>query len=61
MDYMDAAGNYDMNKVLDGIADIEDMVQEECTREVIDKSRLTRLRYEQMLRGLYVWSNPYVR
>lgn len=61
MDYMDAAGNYDMNKVLDGIADIEDKVQEEFTREVIDKSRLTRLRYEQMLRGLYVWSNPYVR
>jgi len=59
MDYTDSSGAYDKNKVLDGIADIEDEIQEMQTKDVIDKSRLTRLRYEQMLRGLYLWQNPY--
>ena len=59
MDYMDANGAYDKRKVIEGIADIDEQVQELCTKEVIDKSKLTRLRYEQMLRGLYLWENPY--
>ena len=59
MDYLDKDGNYDKAKVIEGIADIDDKVQELCTKETIDQSRLTRLRYEQMLRGLYLWENPY--
>lgn len=59
MDYMDVNGVYDKAKVIDGIAAIDGEIQELCTKEVIDKSRLTRLRYEQMLRGLYMWESPY--
>lgn len=60
MDYMDKNGVYDKAKVIEGIVDIDEQIQALCTREVIDKSKLTRLRYEQMLRGLYMWESPYV-
>lgn len=59
MDYLDKNGNYDKTKVIDGIMNIDNEIQELCTKETIDKSKLTRLRYEQMLRGLYVWDDPY--
>lgn len=59
MDYLDANGSYDKEKVIEGIANIDNEIQELCTKEVIDKSKLTRLRYEQMLRGLYIWENPF--
>lgn len=59
MDYLDKNGNYDRSKVIDGIARIDDEIQKLCTKETIDQSRLTRLRYEQMLRGLYLFENPY--
>ena len=56
MDYLDTQGNYDKTKVFEGIAKIDDEIKELCaTQAVIDKSKLTRLRYEQMLRGLYIW------
>lgn len=58
MDYMDVNGNYNQSKVLDGIAEIDGKIQEELTKETIDKSKLTRLRYEQMLRGLYMFQYP---
>ena len=59
MDYLDKNGNYDNAKVIEGIASIDNEIQKLCTKEAIDQSNLTRLRYEQMLRGLYVWENPY--
>lgn len=58
MDYMDINGNYNQSKVLDGIAEIDEKIQEELTKDTIDKSKLTRLRYEQMLRGLYMFQYP---
>ena len=60
MDYMDENGNYDKNKVINGIAEIDDEIQELLIQDTIDKSKLARLRYEQMLRGLYMWQNPYI-
>ena len=59
MDYLDKNGNYDKAKVIEGIASIDNEIQKLCTKEAIDQSKLTRLRYEQMLRGLYVWESPY--
>ena len=59
MDYLDRNGNYSAAQVIEGLAEIEEKIQEESTKEVIDESRLTRLRYEQMLRGLYLWQSPY--
>lgn len=59
MDYLDRDGNYSKENVINGIIDIDEKIQEECTKDVVDESKLTRLRYEQMLRGLYLWQNPY--
>lgn len=56
MDYMNSNGGYDQNKVFEGIAQIDNEIQELCTQKTIDKSKLARLRYEQMLRGLYLWN-----
>lgn len=60
MDYIDVQGNYSQSKVIDGIIEIDDKIQEELTKDVIDQSKLTRLRYEQMLRGLYMFQAPNV-
>jgi hypothetical protein len=59
MDYTDNSGAYDKSKVIDGIAEIDSKIQEMLVQDVIDKSKLTRLRYEQMLRGLYLFDNPF--
>ena len=60
MDYMDSRGIYDKSKVIEGIAEIDDKIQELLSKEIIDKSKLARLRYEQMLRGLYIFENPLI-
>jgi len=59
MDYLDNSGNYSKSKVMDGIAEIDEQIQDMLVQDVIDKSRLTRLRYEQMLRGLYLFQDPF--
>ncbi len=60
MDYMDSRGIYDKSKVIEGIAEIDGKIQELLSKETIDKSKLARLRYEQMLRGLYIFENPLI-
>ena len=40
-------------------ADIVEKIQEECDKDEVDNKKLTKLRYEQMLRGLYLWQNPF--
>ena len=59
MGYADRSGNYNQSEILDGIAEIEDKIQEELTKDVIDQSKLTRLRYEEMLRGIYMSQFPF--
>lgn len=59
MNYLDKDGNYSKENVINSILDIDDEIQDEYTKEVVDKEKITRLRYEQMLRGLYLWQNPF--
>jgi hypothetical protein len=59
MDYLDNNGAYNKKKVLEGISEIDEKIQDMLVKDVIDKSKLTRLRYEQMLRGLYLYENPF--
>ena len=59
MGYTDRSGNYNRSEILDGIAEIEDKIQEELTKDVIDQSKLTRLRYEELLRGIYMSQFPF--
>lgn len=59
MDYLDKDGNYSKENVINGIIDIDEKIQEECDKDKVDNKKLTELRYEQMLRGLYLWQNPF--
>ena len=59
MDYLDNDGNYSKENVINGIIDIDEKIQEECNKDEVDNKKLTKLRYEQMLRGLYLWQNPF--
>ena len=59
MDYLDKDGNYSKENVINGIIDIDEKIQEECNKDEVDNKKLMKLRYEQMLRGLYLWQNPF--
>lgn len=59
MDYFDGTGTYSKSKVINGIIEVEEKVQDEVNKDNPNNETLTRLRYEQMLRGLYLWSSPY--
>ena len=59
MDYLDENGVYSKEKVIGSIVDIDEKIDEECKEGGVDGEELTRLRYERMLRGLYLWQNPY--
>ena len=59
MDYLDKDGNYSKENVINGIIDIDEKIQEECNKDEVDNKKLTKLRYEQMLRGLCLWQNPF--
>ena len=36
------------------VVDVSDMIEEERSKENSDESKITRLLFEQMLRGLYI-------
>ena len=59
MHYLDKDGNYSKQNVINGIIEIDNQIQEEVDKDVVDKQKLTKLRFEQMLRGLYLFENPY--
>lgn len=58
MDYLDSTLTYNENKVIEGIVEIDNQIQEEYSKEKADQPKLTQLRFEQMLRGLYLFQNP---
>lgn len=58
MDYLDRNGIYDKSAIVSSVYDIENQIKEEESKEIIDDELLTKLRYEQMLRGIYLQSNP---
>lgn len=59
MYYLDKDGNYSKKDIINGIIEIDNQIQEEVDKDVVDKQKLTKLRFEQMLRGLYLFENPY--
>lgn len=54
MEYLDRDRQYNTNLIVDGIREIDDKIQEKIDEGVINSNELTRLRYEQLLRGLYL-------
>ena len=59
MHYLDKDGNYSKKDIINGIIEIDNQIQEEVDKDVVDKQKLTKLRFEQILRGLYLFENPY--
>ena len=59
MHYLDKDGNYSKKDIINGIIEIDNQIQEEVDKDVVDKQKLTKLRFEQMLRGLYLFENTY--
>jgi hypothetical protein len=59
MNILDSTGTFNENLVIKGMQEIEDMIKEESEKEVVDGDKLTKLRFEQMLRGIYMTRNPY--
>jgi hypothetical protein len=43
---------------VESIKQISEQIEEECDKEKVDESKVCKLRFEQMLRGLYLQVNP---
>jgi hypothetical protein len=54
MDYYDEDGIIDSKKILESIKEVDGMLKEEEQKQNVDADKITRLRFEQMLRGLYI-------
>lgn len=54
--YQNTMLNYAVNneEAVARVKDINEQIQEENVKEVADNSKLTKLMFEQMLRGLYI-------
>ena len=57
MDYFDD-GVLSQRQVVDSGKEMEDKITEEMSKKDVDEKKLTRMYYEQMLRGLYIQTNP---
>ena len=46
-------------EIIQGVIDIDKKIIEEVNKgSMADKQKITKLRFEQMLRGLYITQNP---
>ncbi len=43
--------------VVNTIADIDAQITEECNKENIDREKIFKLRYQQMIKGMYLNQN----
>lgn len=59
MNYLDKNGCYDKGLVIKGISEMEDGVAEELEKEHPDKKKVSQMRMEQLLRGIYLLQNPF--
>ena len=50
---MDFYGNFNTDAV-ERVKEIDQQLREEDSKEVADKSKITKMMFEQMLRGLYL-------
>lgn len=51
--------DYDDSKLIDKIIDLDEKILEEECKEDIDKEKLFKMRYKQMILGLYLQTDPY--
>lgn len=60
MNVFDNNGTFSQELVIEGIKEMEEKIKEENAKEVVDGEKITRMMYEQMLRGIYLQGNPMV-
>lgn len=51
-------GTYDEKEVINGVVEIDNKIAEELGKENVDKDLVCKLRFEQMLKGLYLQTIP---
>lgn len=60
MNYLDDHGIFSQSLVIDSLKEMEDKIKEENAKDKVDKEKLMRMMYEQMLRGIYLQGNPMI-
>jgi hypothetical protein len=60
MNVFDYNGTFSQELVIEGMKEMEEKIKEENAKEVVDREKITRMMYEQMLRGIYLQGNPMV-
>lgn len=60
MNVFDSNGTFSQELVIEGMKEMEEKIKEENAKEVVDREKITRMMYEQMLRGIYLQGNPMV-
>jgi hypothetical protein len=60
MNVFDNSGTFSQELVIEGMKEMEEKIKEENAKEVVDREKITRMMYEQMLRGIYLQGNPMV-
>jgi len=60
MNYLDDHGIISQSLVIDSLKEMEDKIKEENAKDKVDKEKLMRMMYEQMLRGIYLQGNPMI-
>lgn len=60
MNVFDNNGTFSQELVIEGVKEMEEKIKEENAKEVVDREKITRMMYEQMLRGIYLQGNPMV-
>ena len=58
MNYLDEHGIFSQKLVIEGLREMENKIKEENAKDVVDGEKVTRMMYEQMLRGIYLQGNP---
>lgn len=60
MDYLDNYGVFSQQMVIESLMEMEKKIKEENAKDVTDEEKVTRMMYEQMLRGIYLQGNPMI-
>jgi hypothetical protein len=60
MDCLDNYGIFSQQMVIESLMEMEKKIKEENAKDVIDEEKVTRMMYEQMLRGIYLQGNPMI-
>lgn len=56
----DFYNSIDQNEIIHEIQNIDNQVIEELSKENVDKKKIYELRFQQLMKGLWINQNPYL-